>query len=112
MKMFINGQWVDSPGGTMSICSPYSGEVIDSVPRATAEQVEQTLAAAEKGAVVMRNLSAYDRTQILNRAADLLAARAEDIAQTISAEVGKPITEARGEASPSPELLRLSAYEC
>jgi acyl-CoA reductase-like NAD-dependent aldehyde dehydrogenase len=109
MKMFINGQWVNSPQ-MASIYSPYSGEEIDTAPMATPGQVDQALAAAEKGAVIMRNLSAYERTQILMRAADLLDARAEDIAQTISAEVGKPIAESAGAAVRCAELMRLSAY--
>jgi len=48
---------------------------------------------------------------ILLRAAALADERAEDIAQTISAETGKPITEARGEASRSGNIIRLAAYE-
>jgi len=49
--------------------------------------------------------------QILLRAAALADERAEAIAQTISAEAGKAITEARGEASRSGELIRLAAFE-
>lgn len=110
MKMFVGGQWVESPSSA-SICSPYSGEVIDTVPMATDAQIEQTLATAEKGAAIMRDLSAHERTQMLFRAANLLEARADDIAYTISAEVGKPISETLGAAARSAELLRLSAFE-
>ena len=52
-----------------------------------------------------------NRVDILLRAAALADERAEDIAQTISAETGKPITEARGEASRSGNIIRLAAYE-
>ena len=110
MRMYVDGQWVES--STMSpIVSPYSGEVIDMVPEATAEQVKQALSAAEKAAVAMAELSAYERSQILQRTADLLAANAEDFAQTISQEMGKPLSESRAEVGRMPDLLRLCAFE-
>lgn len=97
MKMYVDGQWVES--STVSpIASPYSGEVIDMVPEATSEQVEQALSAAEKAAVSMAKMTAYERGQILNRTADLLATNLEEIARTISMEEGKPITESRAES--------------
>ncbi|MDH3674556.1 MAG: aldehyde dehydrogenase family protein, partial [Anaerolineae bacterium] len=91
--------------------SPYSGETIDMVPVATPGQIEQALAAAEAGAVAMARLTAYDRNQILNRAAELIEANVDDLAQTISQESGKPLSEAQGEASRMPDLLRLCAFE-
>jgi acyl-CoA reductase-like NAD-dependent aldehyde dehydrogenase len=110
MKMYINGGWVDSPQ-TMSIRSPYTQEVFDTVPDATNEQVAQTLAAAEKGAAAMAKLTAYERSQILLRAADLFSTKVEDFARTISMEEGKPLNESRGEAGRMADLLRLSAFE-
>lgn len=110
MKMFLAGQWADSPV-TSQIVSPYSGEPVDTVPSATPEQVEQALAAAEYGAAAMGQLTAYERYQILLRAADLLAANVEDFARTISLEEGKPLSESRGEVSRMPDLLRLCAFE-
>ncbi len=110
MQMYVNGRWVDSPA-VSKVISPYSGEVVDTVPEATPGQVEEALAAAVKGAAAMAALTAYERCGILQRAADLLAARAEEIARTISQEEGKPLNESRGEVSRMPDLLRLSAFE-
>ena len=108
--MYIGGNWVDSKS-QISVMAPYSGDVIDTVPEATPEQVEQTIAAAEKGAAVMAKLPAHDRSEILNRTADLFQQRVEDFAKIVSREVGKPLTEARGEAGRMPALLRLAAFE-
>ena len=83
MKMYINSAWVDSPQ-KVSVRSPYTQEIVDTVPDATSEQVEQALAAAEKGAVAMAKLTAYERCQILMRAADLFAGKVEDLARTVS----------------------------
>jgi glyceraldehyde-3-phosphate dehydrogenase (NADP+) len=110
MKMYVSGQWADSPT-MVPVKAPYSGEVIDSVPAATDQQIEQALAAAEKAAAAMARLTAYERNQILNRAADLIAANVEDLARTVSLEVGKPLGEARGEAGRIADLLRLAAFE-
>jgi acyl-CoA reductase-like NAD-dependent aldehyde dehydrogenase len=110
MKMYINSQWTDSPTMT-PVVSPYSNEVVDTVPAATPEQIEQALAAAEKAAVAMGKLTAHERYTILMRAADLVAQNVEDLARTVSLEMGKPLSEARGEAGRIPDLLRLSAFE-
>jgi acyl-CoA reductase-like NAD-dependent aldehyde dehydrogenase len=110
MKMYLNGAWVDSP--VMSpVVSPYFRETIDTVPEATPEQVEQALSAADVAASSMAQLTGYERSQILNRAADLVAARLEDLAKTISLEEGKPLSESRTEAGRMPDLLRLCAFE-
>jgi acyl-CoA reductase-like NAD-dependent aldehyde dehydrogenase len=108
--MYINSRWVDSPAMT-PIVSPYSGEVVDTAPAATPEHIEQTLAAAEQAASAMAKLTTYDRYSILMRAADLVAQNVEDLARTVSLEMGKPLSEARGEAGRIPDLLRLSAFE-
>jgi len=110
MKMYVNGEWVNS-GKSSEVRSPYSGQVVDTVPDATAEQVEQCLAAAEHGAIQMAKLTAYERYQILMKAADIIATRVEDFARTVSLEEGKPLGESRGEASRMPDLLRLCAFE-
>jgi acyl-CoA reductase-like NAD-dependent aldehyde dehydrogenase len=88
MKMYVASRWVDSPERAL-VKSPYSGETIDMVPVATPGQIEQALAAAEVGAVAMARLTAYDRNQILNRAAELIEANVDDLAQTISQESGR-----------------------
>jgi len=110
MKMYISGHWVDSPTMT-DVVSPYSGSVIDRVPDATPEQAEQALAAAERGAAAMGKLTAYERHQILVRAADIFAGRTEEFARTVSLEEGKPLLESRAEAGRMPDLLRLCAFE-
>jgi acyl-CoA reductase-like NAD-dependent aldehyde dehydrogenase len=110
MNMYINGRWTESPRQT-PILSPYTGEVIDTVPSASPEQVEEALSAALEGAASMAKLTGYERSKILNKAADLIATNAEDLARTISQEEGKPLIESRGEVSRMPDLIRLCAFE-
>ncbi len=106
----VGGRWQGS-SEWIDVVSPYSGEVIDRVPVATATQIEEALATAERGAVVMRGGGGAARADILRRAADLLDADVERIARTISLEVGKPIGEATGEASRFGEMFRLASFE-
>ena len=90
MRMYVAGEWWGAPVED-EVTSPFSGEIVDTVPRATDEDVERALVAAARGAQVMRRLPACDRATILNRAADLLENAAEQLARTISAEEGKPL---------------------
>ncbi len=110
MDMYVGGRWQGS-SEWIDVVAPYSGDVIDRVPVATPAQVEEALATAERGAVVMRGLAGAVRADILRRAADLLDADVERIARTISLEVGKPIAEASGEASRLGEMFRLASFE-
>jgi glyceraldehyde-3-phosphate dehydrogenase (NADP+) len=110
MDMFVGGRWQGSPEW-VDVVAPYSREVIDRVPLATPDQVEEALATARRGATVMRTLSGAARADVLRRAADLLDADVDRIARTITLEVGKPIAEARGEASRLGEMFRLASFE-
>jgi acyl-CoA reductase-like NAD-dependent aldehyde dehydrogenase len=110
MDMYVAGQW-RSTALEDTVTNPYSGELVDTVPRAGPEDVEDALEAAVAGASVMRRLTPYERRQIMDRAADLVEAAVEELARTISSEEGKPLAEARGEAARIPDLIRLSASE-
>lgn len=110
MKNFIAGEWVDKPK-KIDVRNPFDNSVIDTVPRADAADLEKALAFAERGAKVMAKLSSYERWKILRKAADLMAARNEELGQIISREEGKIIAEGRGEASRAVETVMGSAEE-
>jgi glyceraldehyde-3-phosphate dehydrogenase (NADP+) len=110
MEMLVAGR--RRAGAAMDeVLNPDSGEVVDVVPRATAEDAEEALAAAVEGAKAMRRLSPHDRAAIVTRAADLIEEGAEEFARTITAEEGKPLAEAMTEATRTPLLLRMAASE-
>jgi len=112
MEMLIGGKWCGAVGGeTEVVQSPYDGHPVDSVPVGGVDDAAAAIDGAEVAARVQRETPAHERFAVLLRAADLVDERAEDIAQTLSAESGKPITEARGEAGRSGALIRLAAYE-
>ncbi|MBL3699410.1 aldehyde dehydrogenase family protein [Leucobacter luti] len=115
MKRFdlmIGGEWRESAGGARGqIRSPFDGSVVGDVAVATVADVELAIAAAERGAARWRRTPGHERAAILNRAAALADARAEELAALISAENGKPLAEALGEARRSGAILRLAAHE-
>ena len=112
MEMLVAGSWRGAADGRIEeVRSPFDGRIVDTVPVATVKDAVAALDRAEIGARIQRSTPAHMRVDILLRAAALADERAEDIAQTISAESGKPITEARGESSRSGNIIRLAAYE-
>lgn len=110
MKMFVRGEWNDR-AEKIEVVHPFNGAVFDTVPQATADDVDAALEGAVAGARIMQNLPGYERFRILRRAADLMFERQEDLAQTISREEGKVIGEGRFEASRAAITMELSAEE-
>src|SRR2546430_1729891 len=112
MKVLVGGSvQAAASGRTEDVPSPFDGTVPGTVPVAGPDDVRAALDRAEAGAVTWRRTPAHERMRILLRAAELADERAEQTAQIISAEAGKTITEARGEASRSGDLIRLAAFE-
>ena len=112
MDLLVGGRWTAPRSGRREdVTSPFDGSVVGSVPVAGLDDVDDALAAAMEGAQVWRRTPAHQRMRILLQAGALADERAEVIAQTISGEAGKAISEARGEASRSGELIRLAAFE-
>jgi acyl-CoA reductase-like NAD-dependent aldehyde dehydrogenase len=110
VKIFLAGKWVDK-AKKLEVKNPFDNAVIDTVPKADTADLEQALVFAERGAKVMAKLSSYERWKILRKAADLMAARNEELGQLISKEEGKIIAEGRGEASRAVETMMGSAEE-
>jgi acyl-CoA reductase-like NAD-dependent aldehyde dehydrogenase len=110
MKIFLAGNWVDKPK-KIEVRNPYDNSVVDTVPKADAEDLEKALAFAVRGAKVMAKLKAHERWKVLRKAADLIAARNDELGQIISKEEGKVIAEGRGEANRAVETIMGSAEE-
>ena len=112
-ELLIGGQWRSTARTeeVEQVTSPYDGSVVATLPTAGLDDVEEALAAAERGAVTWRRTPAYERMRILRRAAELADERITEIARIITAENGKTITEATNEASRSGEIIRLAAFE-
>lgn len=109
-RMLIGGEAV-ATDEVAEVRSPFDGSVVDVVPVASQAHVERALAAAEAAARSMRKTAGYDRFLWLRKAAQSLAARAEDFATLLSREEGKTLAEARFEVSRAVQTLECSAEE-
>jgi len=110
MKMLIGGMWV-STKEEIKVHDPFDGSVIDTVPRASAEDVKRAIDFAEKGYETSRRLPVHKRISILQKAAAIVRDRQEEFAKVIAREGSKTIREARKEASRCVDTITISAEE-
>ncbi len=108
--LFLSGRWVD-PGGKIQVRSPWDGRVAATVARAGEGELEEAARAAEAAFEWTRKAPAWQREEILRKAADLLEERAGEFARTLVMEAGKPIRFARAEVARAVHTLRLSAAQ-
>lgn len=110
--LFINNSWTPSvAGATIPVLNPATGEVIGNVSHAEIADLDLALAAAERGFHAWRRTSAFERSKTMRKAADLVRARAEDIARILTTEQGKPVVEAKGEIMLAADLIDWFAEE-
>jgi acyl-CoA reductase-like NAD-dependent aldehyde dehydrogenase len=107
-KLLLDGEWIET-GEWQDVDSPYSGETVARVARAGAEHARKALDAAERA--MSSPLPAHERAAILDRVAALLQERHDEVAQTISAEAGKPMKAARVEAERAVSTYTMAALE-
>jgi succinate-semialdehyde dehydrogenase/glutarate-semialdehyde dehydrogenase len=96
--LFIGGRW--RPGGTgrrIDVTDPATGAVIGQAAEADEADVRDAIAAAQEAFPVWAGLTAQQRGRILRRWHDLIVENADDLAMILTAEQGKPLSEARGE---------------
>ncbi len=112
MKMLIDGQWTESSDKAwLSVCNPGTGVEIDRVPMATLQDMETVVAAAQKGRVAMRQLTALQRYEILNKIAQAIEERVPELGRLLAKENGKPITQTRAEVAVTANIFRGFAEE-
>ncbi len=112
LALFINGSWKIGEGRDLfPVVDPSSGETIAEVPLASPADLDEALAAAERGFDLWKATSVEQRAAVLNKAAALLRERADGIARILTMEQGKPLAEARGEVMSSASLFEWCAAE-
>jgi glyceraldehyde-3-phosphate dehydrogenase (NADP+) len=110
MKMLLDGQWIDRDE-KIDVIDPFDNSVIDTVPSASAQDVQTALEAAVKGFEITKKMTVYDRAQILFKTAAIISERIEEFATIIAREGSKTINEARKEATRCVNTLTVSAEE-
>lgn len=108
----INGEWkTASSGNTIDVTNPFNKEVLGNIPSLSREEVVEAVDFANSAQAIWANKTAKERAEILQKWADLIDENKEDLAVIMTAEQGKPLTEARGEIAYANSFIRWFAEE-
>src|SRR5215208_5694204 len=110
--LYIGGAWRDATGGgTLPVEDPGTGEVLAEIADATADDARAALDAACSAQPAWAKVAPRERGEILRRAFEELMERQEELALLMTLEMGKPLTESRGEIAYAAEFFRWFAEE-
>ncbi|MEK9141795.1 MAG: aldehyde dehydrogenase family protein, partial [Nitrospirota bacterium] len=108
--LLVHGQW-KSGERLAPVVDPFTGKLLAQVTQATESDVDEAIASTCSAATTMGQLPAHARYNILQQIAALLYRRREEVARTITAEAGKPITDAKREVSRAIQTFTVAAEE-
>src|ERR1700742_4884373 len=112
VQLYIDGVWTDAAAGRkLVVINPATGEPTGKLAHAERADLDRALEAAEKGFHIWRNVSAFDRSKVMRKAADLLRSRADMIAPSLTQDKGKPLPEAKGEVLAGADVIDWFAEE-
>src|SRR5512140_1233824 len=96
---FINGKWVDAKSGkTFENRNPANwDEIVGTFPRSGKEDVDEAVKSARTAFDIWRLVPAPKRGDIMRKVGDIMVARKEDLARQMTREMGKVLTETRGD---------------
>ena len=108
-QCYIDGQWLGT--GEIAVSNPATGEIIAHVPNFGAAEAEQAVAAAAAALPAWRDKTAKERSKILRKWFDLIMQHQDELAEILTREQGKPLTEARGEIAYGASYIEWYAEE-
>lgn len=110
--LFIGGAWrAAEDGATLEVRDPATGEVLRTIASASAADAQAAMDATAEAFPAWSRTPARERGELLRCAFDLLTERAEEFALLMTLEMGKPLTESRGEVKYGAEFLRWFSEE-
>jgi succinate-semialdehyde dehydrogenase/glutarate-semialdehyde dehydrogenase len=109
-KCYIDGKWL-SASNSIDVTNPVNESVIGSVPAMGRAETKQAIEAAEKAQKDWAKKTAKERAAILRKWFTLMMENQEDLAQIMTAEQGKPLTESRGEIAYGASFIEFFAEE-
>jgi succinate-semialdehyde dehydrogenase / glutarate-semialdehyde dehydrogenase len=110
--LFIGGRLLRPAGNNqIAVYNPANEELLGHVPAATIKETELALQAATAGFEIWRNITPWQRADVLRRIGELIRKRCESIVQLVVLEIGKPAVEARGEVTQAAEYFEWCSDE-
>jgi len=111
-QAFLAGEWEDADSGeTFDVRNPANGTLLASVPKMGEAETLRAIESARAAWPLWRSQTAKERGLILRRWSDLMLEHADDLALILTAEQGKPLTEAKGEIQYAASFLDWFAEE-
>ena len=112
-RMFVGGAWTESESGVATeATSPATGETIGTVPEGTQEDARRAIGAANAAWRDWAARSAFERAAAMERVAQLIVERRDDLARTLTLDQGKPLqAESYGEVDELVEYFRMAAAD-
>ncbi|MBV7409045.1 NAD-dependent succinate-semialdehyde dehydrogenase [Maritimibacter sp. DP1N21-5] len=111
-KAYVAGDWIDADDGrTFDVVNPSRGDVICTVPDLTRTETARAIAAAKDAMKDWQAKTAKERANILRKWFDLMMANQDDLGTILSAEMGKALTEAKGEIAYGASFIEWFAEE-
>jgi succinate-semialdehyde dehydrogenase/glutarate-semialdehyde dehydrogenase len=111
VQLYIDNVWGPGSGKPIPVVNPATEEVIGTVACAGPVDLDRALDAASRGFAAWSRVSAFERSKLMRRAADLLRSRTEDIARLLTLEQGKPLVESRAEIAAAADIIDWFAEE-
>ena len=97
-KAYVAGQWIDADdGATFAVTNPARGDVICKLPDLGRDETNRAIAAADAARHEWAARTGKERAAVLRKWYDLMVANADDLGAILTAEMGKPLPEAKGE---------------
>ena len=107
--LYINGNWVEPSGeGSIEVINPTNEEVIGSVPVSSDSDANAAVEAARAAFTDWSTTEVSERVEFLNRISGLIKDRSENLAETITSEVGTPIEYSRMAMVGTPRVVSRS----
>ena len=112
-RNYIGGKWVESvTGRTYPVHNPaHTDQLVGEFQTSGADDTLHAVAAAKDGLKIWANTPAPARANIMYKALDIMGRRAEELAETITVEEGKPISDARAEVKRAMAIMEYAAGE-
>ncbi len=110
-RAYVNGTWIDGDDGTFAVDNPARGDTIAEVADLSRAQVAKAIAAAETAQKDWAKWTGKERAGVLRKWFDLMMEHQEDLGTILTAEQGKPLTEAKGEIAYGASFIEFFAEE-
>jgi glyceraldehyde-3-phosphate dehydrogenase (NADP+) len=109
-KILVGGEWKTTPR-ELKVLNPYDESIVGVTYSGGGKELKEAVDAAAKAFETLRGMPAYERAGVIGRVVKGINGRAEELAETIAREAGKPIRDARAEVGRAANTFQIAAEE-